>query len=122
MGRSIGMVYKDEVLSFPAENKQTANQSIQPQAKVVQQPATKQSEVKQFAAKPAAKTVTIKVNSGESIQQIGLRLRKNNIIKDEQAFVKRLKELKLTQEIRIGTYALKTNSNLDHVIKTLVRQ
>jgi hypothetical protein len=69
----------------------------------------------------AAKPMTFEVQPGEASQAVAARLKQAGLIKEEEAFLNRLKERGLETMIKAGAYEIPAGASVDQVIDLLTK-
>lgn len=72
--------------------------------------------------KSAVKTVSFNIPDGALASDIATILKENKLIKDENKFIQRAEELQMETLFRPGDYEIKSNADLDTVIKTVAHK
>jgi len=113
MARDLGMVYREEVVLY--ESKDTDNDGSEGKEKSVDKdaPVSKENE------KQIPQLITIKIEPGLTLSEVGDLLVREGVIENKDSFVVLMQKMGLSNKLRTGTYTFKRGEDILKVITAL---
>jgi len=113
MARNLGMVYREEVVFYDSRGSDNDGSRGEGKSEEKDVPVNKRNEEQ----KPSL--ITVKIESGLTLNQVGDLLVKEGVIENKEGFVVLVQKMGLSDKLIAGTYTFKRGEDVSKVITAL---
>ncbi|HBT20147.1 MAG TPA: hypothetical protein DEA47_02080 [Peptococcaceae bacterium] len=113
MARNLGMVYREEVVVYDSGSSDKDAGKGEEKSEKRDVPVAKGSSIEKSSV------ITVRVEPGLTLEQVGNLLAKEGVIENQESFVVLVQKMGLSDKLIAGTYTFKRGEDVSKIINAL---